>query len=376
MKQVVAIALVLLLLCGVLNADVPRYIHFQGFLTDDGDNPLSGTYNMVFRIYDVDIAGVPLWEETHNSVAVADGYYDITLGTTTALNLTFDAQYYLALEVNSDGEMAPRYQMCSAPYAIRAGAADDAAKLNGEDPSYYQDYNNLTNKPGTFPPEAHTHAGSDITSAVSQADDADTVDSLHASSVPAAGNLLPLDGSAMFPASVIPAVSDAAQLGGQDPSYYLDWSNFTNLPSDYTPSSHTHDWSEVIGKPSAYPSEWSIVSNKPATFPPESHTHPWADVTGKPATYAPEAHTHAGTDITSAVAQANNADTVDSFHASATPTANQLLPLDGAGMFPSSVIPTVSNAAQLGGEDPSYYLDWPNFTNLPSSYNTITIGWT
>lgn len=34
-----------------------------------------------------------------------------------------------------------------------------------------------------------------------------------------------------------------------------------------------------------------------------------------------------------------NADTVDGFHANSTPTPNQLLPLDGSGLFPASVIP-------------------------------------
>ncbi len=104
---------------------------------------------------------------------------------------------------------------------------------------------------------------------------------------------------------------------------------------------------DITGKPSAYPSDWSIVSNKPAAFPPESHTHPWADVTGKPATFPPEAHTHPGTDITSAVAEADNADTVDSFHANAAPTANQLLPLDGTGKFPASAIPSAPDEGSV-----------------------------
>jgi len=37
-----------------------------------------------------------------------------------------------------------------------------------------------------------------------------------------------------------------------------------------------------------------------------------------------------------------DADTVDTFHASATPTASKLLPLDGSGKFPNSVLPTGS----------------------------------
>lgn len=220
MKQVVLVALTLFALCGALNAAVPRYVHFQGFLTDDGGNPLSGTYTIVFRIYDIDAGGAPLWEETHNSVDVTNGCYDVTLGMVTALTLPFDAQYYLALEVDSDGEMSPRYQMCAAPYAIRAATAEDA----------------------------------------------DTVDGIHAATTPTADHLLPLDAGGMFPASVIPSVSNADNLNGQGGSYYLDWLNLTNVP---------------------------------LTFPPETHQHPWSDITGTPATYPPSAHSHNATDITS-----------------------------------------------------------------------------
>jgi hypothetical protein len=46
-----------------------------------------------------------------------------------------------------------------------------------------------------------------------------------------------------------------------------------------------------------------------------ANTVPWTGITGKPSTYTPSAHTHPGTDITSAVANATNADTLDSLHA-------------------------------------------------------------
>ena len=42
---------------------------------------------------------------------------------------------------------------------------------------------------------------------------------------------------------------NASQLGGEDPSYYLEWANILNIPASFTPSAHTHDWSEITGKP-------------------------------------------------------------------------------------------------------------------------------
>jgi hypothetical protein len=52
--------------------------------------------------------------------------------------------------------------------------------------------------------------------------------------------------------------------------------------------------------------------------------------------------------------EAKNADTVDEFHANAIPTANTLLPLDGFGQFPDSVIPdniTINYAAHASSAD-------------------------
>lgn len=46
------------------------------------------------------------------------------------------------------------------------------------------------------------------------------------------------------------------------------------------------------------------------------------------------------------VSTTGNADTIDGFHANSTPTPNQLLPLDGSGLFPASVL---ANASGGGG---------------------------
>jgi hypothetical protein len=43
---------------------------------------------------------------------------------------------------------------------------------------------------------------------------------------------------------------------------------------------------------------WSTLIGKPSTFTPSAHTHAYSDITGKPATFAPSAHTHAITDTT------------------------------------------------------------------------------
>lgn len=74
------------------------------------------------------------------------------------------------------------------------------------------------------------------------------------------------------------------------------WDNIPDKPTEFPPTAHTHDWTEVL--------------NKPATYPPDSHTHVraditdfwstpfWANIPDKPAAFPPEAHTHVVAEIT------------------------------------------------------------------------------
>ena len=51
-------------------------IAYQGRLADAAGAPLTGTYNMVFRLYDAATGGTPLWSEPwtgSNGVRVSDG---------------------------------------------------------------------------------------------------------------------------------------------------------------------------------------------------------------------------------------------------------------------------------------------------------------
>jgi|GEM_PF-2839682 len=109
---------------------------------------------------------------------------------------------------------------------------------------------------------------------------------------------------------------DADTLDGQHGDYYRAWANLTDKPTTFTPSAHTHPWSDITNPPaqaSRWPA-WSEVTAKPDTFTPAPHSHAWSDinnppmqtqrwpawseVTAKPTTFAPSAHTHAIGDVT------------------------------------------------------------------------------
>lgn len=97
----------------------------------------------------------------------------------------------------------------------------------------------ITDKPAAFPPETHTHAGTDITSPVADAVDADTLDGSHAAAFSLAGH-----------------THEGAGLGDM-------------LKTTYD----TDNDGKVESADNADSVAWAGVSGKPATFPPNAHTH-------------------------------------------------------------------------------------------------------
>lgn len=119
-----------LVLATCIYAEVPHLIRFQGKVTDKAGAPLNGAYNITFRIYDAQDGGSLLWSETQASVPVNNGIFTTLLGNVNALALGFDAPYWLSMEVNDDGEMAPRQAITSVGYAIHAEVADSIANVS------------------------------------------------------------------------------------------------------------------------------------------------------------------------------------------------------------------------------------------------------
>ncbi|MFP4458447.1 MAG: hypothetical protein ACLFSQ_02525, partial [Candidatus Zixiibacteriota bacterium] len=100
-------ALLYLLLSVVVFAEIPATLSYQGKITDTDGTGLNGTYPVTFRIYDVETGGTELWSESHGSILISKGLFSVTLGNITPLDLGFDEQYWL--EINIDGDdMSPR----------------------------------------------------------------------------------------------------------------------------------------------------------------------------------------------------------------------------------------------------------------------------
>lgn len=122
---VVALSLVL---AGFVSASgsVPQTLSYQGVLRDGVGNAVSdGSYDLTFRLYNVESGGSALWTETQ-SVSVADGIFNVVLGDAVALVLPFDVPYWLGISVEGESELSPRAELTAAPYAHRAAYADVA----------------------------------------------------------------------------------------------------------------------------------------------------------------------------------------------------------------------------------------------------------
>lgn len=108
---------------------VPKTMNYQGYLTDSSGDSITGTIQMTLSIYDVDVNGSPLWAETQ-TVLLSNGVYNVKLGAVNQINLLFDRQYYLGVQIESDPEMTPRQALTSVPYAMTADEANHALRAS------------------------------------------------------------------------------------------------------------------------------------------------------------------------------------------------------------------------------------------------------
>lgn len=105
-------------------------INYQGRLADAGGAPLTGTYGMVFALYDAVDGGNLVWgPENHAAVPVSDGLFSVGLGGLTSGGIptsVWNGDRYL--EITVDGEtLAPRELIGGVPVASMALTVPDGA---------------------------------------------------------------------------------------------------------------------------------------------------------------------------------------------------------------------------------------------------------
>lgn len=117
------------LAAGAALGGIPEQISFQGRLLDAGGDPVAdGTYSITFRLYDLTDANV--WSETQSGVQTVGGLFSVLLGSVSSLSaIDFSGPLELSVQVSGDTEMTPRFKLASAPYALMARQAVQAADL-------------------------------------------------------------------------------------------------------------------------------------------------------------------------------------------------------------------------------------------------------
>lgn len=93
MKSTLAIkAFTVLALAQISMGQIPQTMSYQGVLKDTGGNLLDGPNDLAFSLFDVATGGTALWSETYQNQEVTNGLFQVTLGSTTPLSLSFDKQ--------------------------------------------------------------------------------------------------------------------------------------------------------------------------------------------------------------------------------------------------------------------------------------------
>jgi hypothetical protein len=143
-----AVAIVLVLALPVFAQTTSRQmIHMEGRAYDQASppNPLSGSYGMTFRLYDVSTNGTALFTEAHTSVSFNNGFYEAKLGeqTTGGIPASVFANNDLYMEIQIGTEtLSPRVRLASEAFAFNADMLDgqhasDFAPATGSS-SYFQ----------------------------------------------------------------------------------------------------------------------------------------------------------------------------------------------------------------------------------------------
>ena len=118
----IAVAVVLVV-AGVVYAEIPKSINYQGRLTDSAGEPLAGSHDMTFSIYDAPWGGSELWSEAKTEVSDSAGVFATVLGSDNPIDTPFSDPCWLEIAV--DGEtLMPRREITSVAFAFRALRAD------------------------------------------------------------------------------------------------------------------------------------------------------------------------------------------------------------------------------------------------------------
>ena len=110
-------------------------LSYKGVLRDNEQRPLSGQYNVTFRLYGSAQGADLVWTETHSALNVEMGVFSATLGQISDLpqGSQLDGPLYLSVQIENGSELSPRVKISSALRAEWAAEAEVAAHAESVD---------------------------------------------------------------------------------------------------------------------------------------------------------------------------------------------------------------------------------------------------
>lgn len=134
----VAIA-VMIILSGMVLAEVPQVMSFQGRLTDDTGAPLpDGAKSVRFIIWNDPTSTLPaneVWNSGPVTVSTVDGLFSVNLGEPPMAvlppDVAKDTNLWMGITVGAEPEGMPRMKITSSAFALRAHYADTAGYAFG-----------------------------------------------------------------------------------------------------------------------------------------------------------------------------------------------------------------------------------------------------
>lgn len=106
------------------SGNIPESMTYQGTLST-ASGPWSGTTQITFALYDMESGGASMWEETHASVSVVNGFFSVVLGSQgSPLGASYFSGSERWLQMSTDlgaGPVTfPRQRLHAVPYAMQA----------------------------------------------------------------------------------------------------------------------------------------------------------------------------------------------------------------------------------------------------------------
>ena len=125
-SKLFSLLILVTLLTGSLNAEIPTKISYQGRMTDSEGNPIDTSVDINFKIYTAEVGGKLAWEQLHANVAVQNGLFTANLSSFSNINDIFVSECWLTMEIGTSPETEPRTLLVASPYSLLSLVADSA----------------------------------------------------------------------------------------------------------------------------------------------------------------------------------------------------------------------------------------------------------